>query len=73
MCLLPVIYAGSYWALLDEIEFEVYPASIDAAASNPDEGMVLTPRYKIDHPAIRAFYRPATWLDQSIRPQLWRL
>jgi hypothetical protein len=62
LLLLPVLYVGSYLALLDPQE-------------SPDHsglGVMRIRRYGIlDGNLIDNFYRPANWVDEKIRPSYW--
>ena len=31
----------------------------------------LAPKFKIEHPAVHAFYAPLLWLDRTVRPTYW--
>jgi len=60
LLLLPVLYVGSYLALLQEIEIWTTP-----------QGYIRRPAYRVRGAWIADFYWPSEQIDRKLRPGAW--
>lgn len=63
--LLPLLYLGSYWALIND--------GIHSGYTVVGASIYLEPTYKVGGDAAEFFYWPAHMLDKRLRPNRWQM